>query len=78
MLARIIIGLIITAVGFGMVKWPEVALDFLGDSEIATRFFSGGNINFYKFIGVVVCLVGLLVTTNIYTKIIEWGLNFLY
>ena len=77
MLARILIGLAITAVGFGMIKKPEVAMDFLGDTEIAYKLFSGGGLVFYKMVGVLVCILGLMVVTNLYTKLLEWGFSFL-
>lgn len=78
MLVRILIGLVITGVGFLIVKKPEIAWDFIGDSEFAQRFFRGGNLGFYRLLGVAICIAGLLVITNLYGQIFEWLLDFIY
>ena len=63
---RIIIGLIIVAVGFHLVWKTEFYLDFLGRSEFAeAKIGPGGTRIFYKLIGCAVCFVGILVMTNV-------------
>jgi len=78
MIWRILMGILIVAIGFLFVKKPEIPYDFIGPSQFAMKWLSGGNINFYKFIGVLLCIVGLLVITGLYGNVINWGLNFIY
>ncbi|MEK7105453.1 MAG: hypothetical protein AAB865_02110 [Patescibacteria group bacterium] len=63
---RIVIGLLIIAVGFMMVWKNEWFLDFLGRSEFAeTKLGPGGTRLFYKLLGVAVCFIGMLVATKV-------------
>ncbi|MEK7665452.1 MAG: hypothetical protein AAB337_01060 [Patescibacteria group bacterium] len=67
MVGRIILGLLITAVGFHMVWKTEAYLSFFGRSTFAEQHlgFEGGSRLFYKLIGVALCFLGVFIATNI-------------
>jgi len=77
MFLRILMGLVIVVIGFLFVKNPNIPYDFIGPSAFATRWFLGGSLFFYQLLGVVLCVVGLLVITNLYGNVINWMLNFI-
>ncbi|HWR00184.1 MAG TPA: hypothetical protein VN397_05070 [Candidatus Methylomirabilis sp.] len=69
---RIIIGLGITGVGAFFVIRTRVILGFFGPFEWAERKLGGGGSNlFYKLLGIVVCIIGIIVTTNLWNAFLE-------
>lgn len=78
MFLRIFFGLIIAAIGFGMTKKPNVALDFIGPVNFAEKAFSGGSISFFRLLGVIIILVGFLVITNLHEAFFVGTFNFLF
>ncbi|MFA6536937.1 MAG: hypothetical protein WCT18_00885 [Patescibacteria group bacterium] len=71
MLIRIIIGLMVSGIGFLCVKKPEVPLDFIGPIAFAERTFSSGSKAFYKIVGIGLIMLGFLVVTNMYEDFIR-------
>ena len=59
MLVRIIVGLIVCAVGYLMVWKPGAFYEFIGPLGFAEKLF-------YKMFGIVVILIGFLVVTNLH------------
>ena len=78
MFARIFIGLILCALGFGITKKPQTALDFIGPIAFAEKAFSGGSFTFYKLFGIVLILVGFLVMTNLHVSFFGGMFNFFF
>lgn len=66
MLVRIIVGLIVCAVGYLMVWKPGAFYEFIGPLGFAEKLFMGGSKSFYKMFGIVVILIGFLVVTNLH------------
>jgi len=63
---RILGGLIVTAIGFGMVVKTDVPLEIIGPVDWAeTQFGPGGSRLFWKLAGTAVCLVGLVIVTGL-------------
>ena len=77
MLARIIIGLLACGLGYLMVRYPDVALDFIGSSEFAEKISYGGSTSLYKLIGVIIIAIGILIMTNLHEQIINGFLGLL-
>lgn len=76
---RIIIGLAIAALGAFMVIRTRVILGFFGPFEWAERKLGGGGSNlFYKLLGIVVCLIGFIVATNMWNAFMEATLGGLF
>ncbi len=69
---RIVIGLAITTVGAFFVIRTRTILGFFGPFEWAERKLGGGGSNlFYKLLGIVVCIIGIIVTTNLWNAFLE-------
>lgn len=68
MIGRIIVGVLIAALGWFMVWKTEWFLSMLGYIEWAERHLGGGGTRtFYKLGGIAVILIGLMVITNLFT-----------
>jgi len=78
MLGRIIIGILICAFGFLIVKKSDWALDIFGGSSFGEKVFTGGSRSFYKMLGVILILVGFLVITNLHYTFLEGLGDFLF
>lgn len=74
-MGRIILGLIIIAVGFIFVWRPKIPLDFIGRSALGEKLLIGGSYSFYKFVGIVIIFVGILVTVGLQDNLIEFLLG---
>ncbi len=66
MFVRILIGAVVCAIGFLLVRKTDWALDTVGSINFAEKMFSGGSRSFYKLFGVIVILIGFLVITNLH------------
>ncbi len=64
-LSRILIGLVIAAVGVAVVFYSQGIVDFFGDVEWADRHL-GSSQFFYKLVGVCITLIGFLVMTDLW------------
>lgn len=69
-LVRIIIGFLISAVGFLFVWKSEWFLSNIGRVDWAEHKLSGGTRIFYKLIGIGIILIGYSVITNLYASIL--------
>lgn len=78
MFLRIFIGIILCALGFGITKKPQTALDFIGPINFAERAFSGGSMTFYKLFGIILILVGFLIITNLLETVFGGLVNFFF
>lgn len=72
MIYRIIIGLIAVVVGFLMIWKTEAFYNFAGSIDWAERHMAGGTRSFLKLLGVIVILVGFIVTFNMYVGILDF------
>jgi hypothetical protein len=68
---RIILGLVVMAVGFHMV-WKTLAYqDWIGLIDFAEeKFGSGGTNTFLKLIGALICFIGVAIATNLISDIL--------
>lgn len=70
LLIHILIGVAVAAVGvFFVVKTP-VILDFFGGVDWAERHLGGSRL-FYKLLGIVFILIGLIVATNMWDALLN-------
>jgi len=72
MITRIIIGIIILAVGALMVIKTEGFLKAFGRVAWAEAKLGGGTRMFYNLLGVIAILIGFLVITNMWQTPIIW------
>jgi len=70
MLARILIGLILCAVGYFFVWKPLTIQEYIGPIPFAEKWF-GNSITFFKVVGIIIILVGFLAITNLHGRVIE-------
>lgn len=79
MLLRIFIGLLLVALGAIMVIKTHQFYDFFGSMNWADRYLgSGGSRLMYKLIGLVFCLIGFLVMTNLWEPFLQATLGSLF
>ncbi len=71
---RIIIGLAIIASGVLMIRHVDRVTDALGWSAFGNKFF-GSSETYYKFLGFIVILIGMLITTGLIGSILLWLLG---
>lgn len=76
MIGRIIIGLILCGIGYAFVWRPLTFLDLIGPIGFAEKWF-GNSVTFYKFLGIVIILVGFLAITNLHGRFIGWLVGFI-
>lgn len=73
---HIIIGIIVTGVGFLVVWRPRYFLDFLGKQAWVEKIFSVNDQELaYKIIGMIVIFVGALIMTNLIYDLLGWFLS---
>lgn len=69
--SQFLIGLAITAFGVGMAWKTEYALEMLGRNWWAEKNFGPGGSRFlYKLIGIAICVLGVIVMTDLYEQIV--------
>lgn len=76
---RVLLGLGIVAVGAFFVIRTRDIVDFFGSVDFAERYLGGGGTNlFYKLLGIVFCLLGFLVATNLWNAFLQATLGSLF
>ncbi|HLD81822.1 MAG TPA: hypothetical protein VJA22_01275 [Patescibacteria group bacterium] len=73
-MGRIILGIVMTVVGVTMAlkaNWLYVQFGSIGFAEKYLGS-SGGTRLFYKFLGIFLAFIGMLVMTNLHGSFIEW------
>jgi hypothetical protein len=69
---RILLGLVVIAVGFHMVWKTVVYQDWIGRIDFAEeKIGPGGTNTFLKMCGAAVCLIGIAITTNLISDILN-------
>jgi len=69
---RIPLGIVIMIVGFLMVKKTNVVLSWFGRVPFAEdKFGQGGSYFFYKLLGTIIVFIGIFISTNIISDILE-------
>jgi hypothetical protein len=72
LLARILIGLAIVAVGVFMVIKTRMVIDFLGTNAWADAKLGGGGTSLlYKLIAILVTCIGFMVATNLWNAFLQ-------
>jgi hypothetical protein len=72
MFVRILIGVILVALGAVLVIRTNSFMDFFGSMDWADRYLGGGGSRLmYKLIGIVLCLVGFMVATNLWNAFLQ-------
>ncbi|MBI5134955.1 hypothetical protein HZA86_01835 [Candidatus Uhrbacteria bacterium] len=71
---RIIVGVIIAAIGILLTLKSEWLYQNMGGIEVAERWLgsSGGSRLFYKLTGICITFIGFLMVTNLLGNIILW------
>lgn len=78
MFTRILVGLLLVALGILVVLYTEKFHDFFGTLNFADRWIgAGGSRLMYKFIGIIVSLVGFLYMTNLLHSFLNATVGFL-
>ncbi len=77
MISRIIIGVLIAAAGVFFVLKTEVILDFFGGVDWAERHLGGSRL-FYKLLGIVFIILGLIVATNMWNALLNATLGSIF
>jgi len=76
---RVLLGLGIVAVGTFFVIRTRSVYDFFGSVDFAERYLGGGGTTlFYKLLGIVFCLLGFLVATNMWNAFLQATLGSLF
>lgn len=76
---RVLLGLGIAAVGTFFVIRTRSVYDFFGSVDFAERYLGGGGTTlFYKLLGIVFCLLGFLVATNMWNAFLQATLGSLF
>ncbi|MCE9585916.1 hypothetical protein K8R04_01190 [Candidatus Uhrbacteria bacterium] len=76
---RVLLGLVIVAVGAFFVIRTRTIVDFFGGVDFAEKYLGGGGTNlFYKLLGIVFCLLGFLIATNMWTAFLQATLGSLF
>lgn len=71
MIGRIIIGILVAALGYMMVWKTQFFMDTVGMIDWAERNLGGGGSRlFYKLLGIVIILIGFMVITNLFDMVI--------
>ncbi len=79
MLARILIGLALVALGFVLVWKTRKFIDFFGPIDWAdVKFGGGGTPLMYKTIGLIFIFVGFIWATNLWTAFLEATLGSIF
>jgi hypothetical protein len=69
---RILVGLLVLAVGAFAVIRTRYILDFFGTIDWAEAKLGGGGSNLmYKVIGIILCLIGIIVATNLWDAFLQ-------
>ncbi len=77
--SQFLIGVAITAMGVGITWKTEYALEFLGRNWWAEKNFGpGGSRLLYKLCGIMVCVLGIIVMTDLYDQIVGGFLTSLF
>ncbi len=76
-LAQVLIGIIIVLVGVFFVLRTSSILDFFGPVDWAEQHL-GGSSMFYKLLGVVFCLIGFIVATDLWNAFLQATLGTLF
>ena len=76
-MGRIIIGLIVMAVGYVIAWKSEVIFNNVGTMEFFEKYMAtmGGSRLGYKLIGILICFIGILVATNLFSIFMLWILG---
>ena len=65
-LTRILVGLAVAALGIFMTWKPDSVIGIFGRNEWGEKVFgSGGSRSFYKMVGVLVTILGFIITTDL-------------
>lgn len=76
---RIIIGVVVVAIGAFFVIRTRTLLEFFGPIGWAEAKLGGGGSNLmYKMIGIVVCFIGFMVATNLWNAFLQATLGSLF
>lgn len=71
MLTRILVGLLVAALGFLMAWRTQWFMDLIGPIDWAERNLGGGGTRtFYKLFGLAVTVIGFLIVTNLFDMVI--------
>ena len=74
MLGRIILGLIIVVIGAIITIYSEAIYRFIGPIPSAEKYLGteGGSRLAYKLIGILGCIIGFMVMTNLIAGVFGW------
>lgn len=76
MIARILFGLVLCAIGYFIVWKPLLIQDLVGSIAFAEKWF-GNSITFFKVVGILIIMIGFLAITNLHGKFLGWVAGFI-
>jgi len=71
------LGLIITAIGFIFVWRTDWPLSLIGPTAFGQKWFMGGSRTFYKLLGIIICVLGLLTMVGLIDNVMNGLAGFL-
>ncbi len=78
-IVRILLGLLIDAVGLFFIFKSETMLDFLGPIEpVEAKLGAGGTRLFYKIMGTIIVVAGFLFMTNLWDAFLQGTLGSIF
>ncbi len=76
---RVLIGLAMAGLGAFMVIRTRDIVDFFGTVDFAEHYLGGGGTNlFYKLLGIVICLIGFIVATDMWNAFLQATIGSLF
>jgi hypothetical protein len=72
-ITRILIGLLITALGVSLTFKTQWYMRILGRLPFAEKYMGGGGTRlFYKLLGALISIIGIIVMTDLFDNMMEW------
>ncbi|MFA6161106.1 MAG: hypothetical protein WCT54_05080 [Patescibacteria group bacterium] len=72
MFTQILIGLVLVAVGATITIKANTVYDWFGSMDFADKYLgAGGSRLMYRMIGIILCLIGFMVATNLWSSFLH-------
>ncbi|MDD2785284.1 MAG: hypothetical protein PHS79_00150 [Patescibacteria group bacterium] len=72
MFTQILIGLVLVAIGATITIKANTVYDWFGSMDFADKYLgAGGSRLMYRLMGIILCLVGFMVATNLWSSFLQ-------